>query len=121
MYGQTPTPLLLASGRGDTYNTLVVTSPSPADIWEADTAVQFVKAKNPQAAVRVVFNKVRKDTVLGRLVEESAKQVSAPALKSVISARECYQHAIGQGWRALDNAAREEVLHLTVALLGLDR
>src|SRR5207248_8532846 len=60
---------------------LVVTSPSPADIWEADTAVQFVKAKNPQAAVRVVFNKVRKNTVLGRLVEESAKQVSAPALK----------------------------------------
>ena len=99
---------------------LVVTSPSPADIWEADTAVKFVKAKNPQAAVRVVFNKVRKNTVLGRLVAESAKQVSVPALKTMLSARECYQHAIGQGWKALDSAAREEVLHLTVALLGLD-
>jgi chromosome partitioning protein len=30
---------------------IVVTSPSPADIWEAAEAVQFVKAKNPEAAV----------------------------------------------------------------------
>src|SRR5580658_10819453 len=51
---------------------LVVTSPSPADIWEADDAVRFVQAKNPRATVRVIFNKVRKATVLGRLVDESA-------------------------------------------------
>jgi MinD-like ATPase involved in chromosome partitioning or flagellar assembly len=42
---------------------LVVTSPSPADIWEADDAVRFVQAKNPKAYVRVLFNKVRRSTV----------------------------------------------------------
>jgi chromosome partitioning protein len=47
---------------------LVVTSPSPADIWEAEDAVRFVQAKNSKALVRVVFNKVREATVLGRLV-----------------------------------------------------
>src|ERR1039458_9055301 len=96
---------------------LVVTSPSPADIWEADDAVRFAKSKNSKAAVRVVFNKVRKSTVLGRLVEESGKQLSAPVLKVSLSARECYQHAVAQGWRALDSAARQEVLQLIVALL----
>jgi MinD-like ATPase involved in chromosome partitioning or flagellar assembly len=99
---------------------LVITSPSPADIWEADEAVRFVQARNPKAIVRVVFNKVRKTTVLGRLVDESAKQVSVPSLPVTLSARECYQHSIAQGWKALDGAAREEVLQLAVALLSLN-
>jgi len=47
---------------------LVVTSPS----------VRFVQSKNGNALVRVIFNKVRRSTVLGRLVDESAKQVSVP-------------------------------------------
>lgn len=97
---------------------LVVTSPSPADIWEADEAVRFVQAKNPAAKVRVIFNKVRKATVLGRLVEESAKQLSVPVLSVTLSARECYQHAVAQGWKALDSPARQEVLQLIVALLS---
>jgi chromosome partitioning protein len=95
---------------------IVVTSPSPADIWEAAEAVQFVKAKNPNAAVRVLFNKVKRNTVLGRLVEESGKHVGAPVIPVHLSARECYQHAVGQGWKALDANAREEVLQLAVAL-----
>jgi chromosome partitioning protein len=97
---------------------LVVTSPSPADIWEAEDAVRFVQAKNGDALVRVIFNKVRKTTVLGRLVDESAKQVSVPALGVTLSARECYQHAVAQGWKALDGAARQEVLQLIIALLS---
>lgn len=96
---------------------LVVTSPSPADLWEADDAVLFARSRNPEATIRLVFNKVRRATILGRLVEESAKGLSVPALPVTISARECYQHALAQGWRALDGAAREEVLQLTVALL----
>jgi MinD-like ATPase involved in chromosome partitioning or flagellar assembly len=97
---------------------LVVTSPSPADIWEADDAVRFAQSKNNKAAVRVIFNKVRKATVLGRLVEESAKQLSVPVMSVTLSARECYQHAVAQGWKSLDSAARQEVLQLIVALLS---
>jgi chromosome partitioning protein len=98
---------------------VVVTSPSPADIWEAETAVAFVRSRNRQAEIRLLFNKVRRSTVLGRLGEESAKQVTAQTLPAMISARECYQHAVAQGWRALDSAAREEILQLTVSLLSL--
>ncbi len=97
---------------------LVVTSPSPADIWEASEAVKFAKAKNSKARVRVMFNKVRTYTILGRLVEESAKGLGAPMLPIVLSARECYQHAMADGWKALDLAAREEVLRLTLSLLS---
>ena len=99
---------------------LVVTTPSPSDIWEVEDAVQFVQHRNATAMIRIAFNKVRQTTRLGRLVEESAKQMSVPALPVTVSARECYQHAVGQGWRALDSAAREEVLQFTVALLSLN-
>src|SRR5947209_3659547 len=65
------------------------------------------------------FKKVRRNTILGRLLEESAKQVGAPVLPVHLSARECYQHAMGQGWGALDAGAREEVLQLAVSLMSL--
>ncbi len=97
---------------------LVVTSPSPADVWEAEEAVLFARARNPQAAVRLVFNKVRRGTVLGRLLEETARLVPAPALGASLSARECYQHAVAQGWKALDGVAREEVLQLALAVMA---
>ncbi len=98
---------------------IVVASPSPMDIWEAEEAAQFVKTKNPRAIVRLVFNKVRKGTVLTGLIEENANRLKVPMLKAMLSARECYQHAAARGWRALDSAAREEVFQLTVALLSL--
>lgn len=97
---------------------IVVTSPAPADLWEAEEAVQYVKSKAPQASVRVLFNKVRKNTILGRLSDESSRQVSAPVVPIKLSARECYQHAIGQGWAALDATAREELLQLAVSLMS---
>jgi MinD-like ATPase involved in chromosome partitioning or flagellar assembly len=76
---------------------LVVTTPVPADLWETEEAVRFVQGRNPTVPVRVIFNKVRRTTVLGRLVEESAKQINAPALPVMLSYRECFQHAIGEG------------------------
>src|SRR5579863_3271593 len=97
---------------------IVVTSPAPADVWEAEEAVQFVRSKRPQAAARVLFNKVKKNTVLGRLSDETSKQLSAPVVPIKLSARECYQHAIGQGWAALDATAREELLQLAVSLMS---
>ncbi len=98
---------------------IVVTSPAPADLWEADEAVRYVQSKNRQAAVRVLFNKVRKNTILGRLLAESSNNVAAQIIPVNLSARECYQHAIGQGWAALDAAAREETLQLAVSLMSL--
>lgn len=99
---------------------LVVTTTAPADIWEAEEAVQFAQVNsNAKGKIRVVFNKVRKTTLLGRLVDQSGKQTAAPSLPVMLSERECYKHAIGQGWKALDAAAREEVLQFAVALLSL--
>ena len=99
---------------------IVVTSPAPADVWETKHAVEFAREKNPKAPVRIIFNKFRKGTVLGKLVEDTSKNMEAPTLTTTLSERECYRHAIGQGWKALDNHARQEVLHLAVELLSFE-
>jgi cellulose biosynthesis protein BcsQ len=98
---------------------LVLTAPAPFDIWEADEAARFVRDKNSEATVRIVVNQFEKSTVLARLIHDSLKQVSAPSLSVMISDRQCYKHAGVQGWKALDAAAREEVLQFAVALLSL--
>ena len=98
---------------------LVVATPSPVDIWEAQDAAKLAqKTAQKKARVRVVFNKVRRNTVLGRVLNETAKQFPVPALQTVLSSRECYQHFAWQGWKALDSTAREEVLQMTIAILG---
>jgi chromosome partitioning protein len=97
---------------------IVVATPSPFDIWEAEEAVQFVRARRPEIPVVVLFNKVRRSTLLGRLVDDNAKQLTVPVLPTMLSARECYQHAGVRGWKALDPSAREEVYRLTLAVIS---
>ena len=95
---------------------IVVATPSPFDVWEAEEAGQFVRSLRPDVPIYVLFNKVRRATLLGRLVDDNAKQLSIPVLPVTISARECYQHVGLRGWKALDNAAREEVYRLALAI-----
>jgi len=97
---------------------IVVATPSPFDIWEAEEAVQFVRSRRPGTPVVALFNKVRRSTLLGRLVDDNAKQLTVPVLSTMLSARECYQHAGVRGWKALDAAAREEVFRLTLAVIS---
>ena len=47
------------------------------------------------------------------------KDLGAPYLPTMLTARECYQHVPALGWKALDNSARQEVLHFAVSLLSI--
>jgi cellulose biosynthesis protein BcsQ len=98
---------------------LVIASPEPADTWETDAAVSFVLEKNPKATLRVIFNKVQKGRLLTRFVEDHIKTLKAVTLPVMLNTRECYKHAIAQGWSVLDNGAREEAFQLALAVASL--
>ena len=102
---------------------LVVTTPSFADLWEAELAVNFAKEKNKRARVRVLFNKVQPKTKLGRneAREENADivKITANMLDPVVEFRQCYQQAIGRGYKALNADAKIELGRVAVAILGL--
>lgn len=98
---------------------LIPTSPSPFDIWEAEKAVQFAKAKNPAAIVRIVLNKTRTGTLLTAALSDSLKGTSTPALPVTVADRQSYQHLSLGGWAALDPKAEKEALQFTVAVTSL--
>jgi chromosome partitioning protein len=100
---------------------LIPTSPSPADIWEADETARFARTKNSSAAIRIVLNRVRAGTLLTGAIEETLKGTAEPVLQVGLADRQSYQHALLKGWAALDPKAVTEVLQFTVAVTSLIR
>src|SRR5260370_4885181 len=98
---------------------LIPTSPSPADLWEAADAARFAQQTAPSKQIRLLFNRIRKGTVLSRIITDSATDICVQPLGKSLTQRECYQRLLAQGWKGLDGPAREEVLQLTVEVLGL--
>lgn len=88
---------------------LIPTGASPADVWEAEEAVMFAKEKNPEALIYVVINKLRQGTILTKNVQESLKPIKQHILKTYLSDRQCYMHALVSGYGALDSKARHEL------------
>jgi cellulose biosynthesis protein BcsQ len=89
---------------------VVVSSPSPADLWTTRDTAEAIRPHLPQGArLRLLYNGVQAHTVLARELPDLAKRVGVKALASTISRRQCYQHAALLGWQALDPAAREEL------------
>jgi chromosome partitioning protein len=98
---------------------LVPCSPSPFDIWEADEAARFARSKNPKAPIRIVLNKVRAGTLLTGAAPESLQGLSEPVLPATLAERQGYQHALLDGWSALDARTRNEALQFTVAVTSI--
>lgn len=89
---------------------LLVCSPSPADLWTTRDTAAAIRTRLPkEARLRILFNGVQSHTLLARDLPDLAKRIGVKALNSTISRRQCYQHAALLGWKALDQAAREEL------------
>jgi chromosome partitioning protein len=100
---------------------LLVTSPSPADLWTSQDTVRVILEHLPRRKpARIVFNNVQKNTILAGQLEEMAGKIGLPRLQNVLTRRQCYQHASVMGWAALDAAAREEVLRLALEISTLN-
>jgi chromosome partitioning protein len=98
---------------------LIPTSPSPLDMWEAEEAAAFAKAKNPKAAIRIVLNRTRAKTVLTEAAPGNLEKLSAEILPTTLADRQSYQHALLGGWAALDSKAQTELFQFTIAVTSL--
>ena len=97
---------------------VIVCSPSPADLWTTrDTAAAIRPHLSGKGRLRLLFNGVLTHTVLARELPEMARRVGVKAFSTVISRRQCYQHAALLGWKALDRAAREEVFKAALEIV----
>lgn len=87
---------------------LIVSSPSPADLWTSQSTAELVR-QHSKAPAHILFNQVQAGTVLSKGLADIAEKLGLPAMESTIARRQAYQHAVLLGWKALPGAVREEV------------
>ena len=97
---------------------VLVTATSPADLFTSKTTADAIKQAGAAGKARVLFNKVRPRTRLGRNLDDLADTIGLPALKSVLQDRQGYQHAALDGWPALSPEMEKEVFAVAMELNG---
>ncbi len=96
---------------------ILVTSPSPADLWTSRDTARVIHEHRPEAKTAILFNQIQRQTLLARELDSLAAQIGLPALRHSVSRRQVYQHAMVLGWKALDAGAREEILQVALELI----
>jgi len=98
---------------------IVVSSPSPADLFTSQDTAQLISELKATAKTRLLFNQVQEGTILSRGLEDTAKRIGLQPLNSVLTRRQCYQHAVLLGWNALPAKAKEEVFKIALEVASL--
>jgi chromosome partitioning protein len=88
---------------------ILVSSPSPADLWSTQQSRDFVINHANKAKHGILFNSVVKGAKISRDLKDLAALIGMPALSNCIVRRQCYQYAILQGWKALKAVERDEI------------
>ncbi len=96
---------------------MLVSSPSPADLWTSQDTVRVIRGHHRKEKAALLFNQVQRQTLLARELEPLAARIGLPALKHQVARRQCYQHAMILGWKALDAPAREEILQVALEII----
>jgi len=103
----------------DSDTVLVISSPSPADLFTSQNTAQLIASLKATKRARLLFNQVQEGTILSRGLEDTARRIGLIPLKSVLARRQCYQHAVLLGWSALPAKAKEEVLKVALEVVSL--
>jgi len=99
---------------------ILVTSPSPADLWTSRDTVGVIKKHLPAGKpARLLFNQVQRRTILAQGLDDLTSRIGLPALVTRIGRRQAFQHAPLLGWSALDAVSREELLSAALEILAL--
>jgi chromosome partitioning protein len=98
---------------------ILVTSPSPADLFTSQDMVAVIEREGARGRARILFNQVQPGTILARELAEMAERIGLPALTNKLHRRQAYQHAVLLGWKSLHSEAREEVLKVALEITAL--
>jgi chromosome partitioning protein len=96
----------------------LVTSPSPADLKTSKDTIERLR-KMTKTPVYLIFNQIDKRTILSQHIDEYAKRLDTPALRSTLSRKQEFQHAVVQGWNSLSNQGKIELQSIVLEILTI--
>jgi len=97
---------------------LLVTSPSPADLFTSRDTATLIHREGAKHRAHILFNQVRPGTILARDLEDMAGPIGLPAFKNTLRRRQAYQHAVLMSWKSLGSEAREELFKVALEIVG---
>ena len=101
---------------------ILVSSPSPADLWSTQQTREFVLThRKGNAPAAVLFNSVVAGSSIARDLDALASLIGLPALTNFIARRQAYQYAVLQGWDALRPAQRDEIKNVALEIATLSK
>lgn len=98
---------------------IVISSPSPADLFTSQDTARLIESLDASGKARLLFNQVQEGTILSRGLEDTARRIGLQPLNSVLTRRQCYQHAVLLGWNALPPKAKEEIFKVALEVASL--
>jgi len=110
----------LAEALQDSNIAVIVSSPSPADLWSTKKTVGFVDEHLSQGAKKcLLFNKVNAQNTFGKNLSPMGEMIGVKPLEKFIPNYTAYQKAVLMGWSALGTKEREPILHSALAIISL--
>ena len=110
--------LLLSDSLARSQAVIVVTSPSPADLFEASPTATVIEKAGARGRARVLFNMVDKRKTLARNLEATAQQIGFPALQSYLEDRTAYEYLSLTGWKSVPSKLKNDVFKVALEILG---
>lgn len=95
---------------------IIVSSPSPADLWSTKDTVSFINQEFPSLPLKLLFNKTEKGRKLSEDLKSMANLVGVESLSHNVPYYSAYQHAVLIGWDALKTKDKEAILNLAIEI-----
>lgn len=94
---------------------LVPCRPAVADIWSIRSWLERLQGYNGK--VRLVMNALDNSAISkAEGLDSLLKGIKTPRTRATLSRRACYSYAMVNGWKALDEKAKSEVLSLALEI-----
>jgi chromosome partitioning protein len=97
---------------------VLIATPILGDYHSTLKTIPVLKSTRPDKPVMLLFNKVGKNTKLGKNVEKYKDDLGYPALKNVIALRPCYGNMQSEGIKALTQDARMELFKVGMEIIN---
>ncbi len=111
----TPPVLDKAHHFADADLVVLVSRPSPPDLWTAQKSLDWLRGAFSKKNCVLLWNAVKPNTAAANSLNDFAAQLGISALPP-LQERQCYSYAAASGWPCLTAAAREELFKLAIAL-----
>jgi len=97
---------------------ILVSSPSPADLWSTQESKEFVESHcQNHTTKKLLFNSVVKSARLSKNLDTIAEAIGFEPLSKYLTRKQAYQYSILQGWGILKPSERSEIQDIAMEIL----